>query len=248
MYGAIRLKLAIAALAMGAIVLPVQADLNPGDDFQNPDLVTQPPWYTPGLPAWYGGAPADSLLSAIAPPTLGTPFVGTVLSEVYFVNGVDSSGGLGFAYQFALDQSYTFDALESASYAPTGWAGVTIFDTGADDSGSSTAVPPPGIPPAGFANWTDGDPYTIRRDSSTAAPEIRWTGTLGGTEINGGETSSIIWFETDATFWSRGIVTLLDGGVGGAAHILVPGIPEPTGAVLVLIGLASVGYVRRRIA
>src|SRR5687767_471160 len=102
MYGANRLKLATiaAAWALGAFVLPAQADLNPGDDFQNPDLVTQPPHYTSGLPAWYGGAPADSLLSAIAPPTLGTPFVGTVLSEVYFVNGVDSSGGLGFAYEF----------------------------------------------------------------------------------------------------------------------------------------------------
>src|SRR5687767_15822131 len=100
MYGAIRLKLALAALALGALVLPAQADLNPGDDFQNPELATLPPWYTSGLPAWYGGAPADSLLSDIAPPTLGTPFVGTVLSEVYFVNGVDSSGGLGFAYEF----------------------------------------------------------------------------------------------------------------------------------------------------
>lgn len=241
-----QLKCTVASLVVLLAGFPALADLSPGDNFQNPDLVTQPPNYTSGLPGWYTGVPVDSLLSAISPPTLGTPFIGTVLSEVYYVNGVDGSGGIGFAYKFTLDPAYDDDGLESASFAPDTWAGVTIFDTGADNSGSSTDADTPAIPPAGFTTWTDGDPYTIKRDGSTEAPELRWTGELGGTTIEGGQNSSIVWFETDTTDWTRGIVSLLDGGVGGAAHIFVP-IPEPVGTVLVFLGLATACFFKRRL-
>lgn len=234
------------ALVVLATAAGVRADLNPGDNFQNPDLVALPPNYTDGLPGWYGGSQAASLISAIAPPTLGTPFVGNVRSEVWFVNGVDASGGLGFVYQFTLDPSYSADGLESASFSPAQWGLFTISDTGSDNSGTSSAVAPPAIPPAGFTNWSDGDPYTIRRDAGTGAPEIRWTGTAGGTTIEGGQSSALIWFETNATMWTNGIVTLLDGGVGGSAIILTPAIPEPAGATLGLLGLGLMTQIRRR--
>lgn len=244
-----RLRVGACAAAFGLLSAGIaHADLNLGDNLQNPDLATQPPFYTDGLPPWVGGTLAASLDSLISPPTLGTPFVGIVHSEVWYVNGVDASGGLGFAYRFTLDPSYSADGLESASFAPASWAAFTIFETGSDNSGTSTGVPAPSIPPAGFTSWTDGDPYTIKRDPFTGAPEIRWTGALGGTTMEGGQTSALIWFETDATLWTDSIVTLLDGGVGGSARILVPFIPEPTGVVLGMIGLAAVGLGRRKLA
>jgi len=244
-----RLRVGACTAAFGLLAVGIaQADLQLGDNLQNPELATEPPFYTDGLPPWVGGTLAASLDSPIFPPSLGTPFVGTVRSEVWYVNGVDASGGLGFAYRFTLDPSYTADGLESASFAPASWGAFTIFETGSDNSGSSTAVPPPAIPPAGFASWSDGDPYTIKRDPGTGAPEIRWTGVLGGTAIFGGESSALIWFETDATMWTESLVTLLDGGVGGTARILAPFVPEPTGAVLGLIGLAVIGLGRRKLA
>jgi len=245
-----RLTTVVSLFAVSLAAPFARADLNPGDNFQNPELLTSPPWYTSGLPAWYDGTPEDSLLAPIAPPSLGFAFIGDVFSQVYFVNGVDSSGGLGFAYTFTLDPAYSHDGMESASFSPAQWAGVTIFDTGADGSGSSTAQDTPALPPGGFAAWTDGDPYTIRRDGSTEAPELRWTGELGGTTIEGGQNSSIVWFETDAKAWDRSIVSLLDGGVGGSAYILSPAtvIPEPAGTVLVFLGLTTIGFFKRRLA
>jgi hypothetical protein len=234
-------------MALALTVGPASADLNPGDTFQNPELVTLPPHYTSGLPAWYVGAPVASLTGEMQPPTLGIPFTGEVVSEVFFVNGLDASGGLGFAYQFKLRADFTADGMEAASMAPNGWGMFNIFDTGADGSGVSTPVPPGGMPPPGFENWADGDPYSIQRDALTGAPEIRWTGALGGTELRGGQRSSIIWFETDAPEWTTSVVTLLDGGVGGSALILAP-IPEPTATVLGFVGLAAVALLKRRFA
>jgi len=213
------------------------------DNLQNPALAALPPVYTDGLPAWYDFTPDVTISPAIQPPTLGTPFVGTVQSEVYYLNGVDASGGLGFAYIFSLDPTYTADGLESASFAPGLWSLFEIEDTGASDTGTSTPFPVPSIPPAGFTTWSDGRPYTIKRDPGTGAPEIRWSGSLGGTEIRGGQVSAIVWFETNATAWTESIVTLLDGGVGGSAVILSPA-PEPS--ALALLGLGSVLFVRRR--
>jgi hypothetical protein len=223
--------------------------LDPGDNQQNPQLVTQPPNYTSGLPAWYDLTPQALINPAIQPPTLGTPFIGNVRSEVYYLNGVNASDGLGFAYTFFLSDTYTADGLESASFSPATWGQFAlagdIADTGSNNGGVSTAVAPPPFPPAGFTSWSDGDPYTIKRDANTKAPELRWTGTLGGTEIRGGQRSAIIWFEVPrARLWSEGIVTLLDGGVGGSAFVLTPVLPEPMTAML--FGLGAVAFMRRR--
>lgn len=237
-----RATVTAALIASFTFALPASADLLDGDNWQNPVIVSQPPNYTAGLPGWYTGTPDAALTSPISPFPLDTGFLGTVRSEVYFLNGVDASDGLGFAYQFNIDPAYQYDGLESASFAPGGWVGVTIFDAGADDSGLSTLLPTPSNPPAGFTSWIDGSPYTIRRDSNTSAPELRWTGTLGGTTIEGGGTSAIIWFETDAATYGESFLTLLDGGSSGSAVILVP---EPTAGLLMLAGVLALSRRRR---
>mgnify|MGYP001151004123 CR=1 FL=1 len=238
-----RKEILSAALVSWALVLPASADLLDGDNWQHESLVSQPPNYIVQLPPWYTGTPDLSLDSPITPFPAASGFLGTVRSEVYYLNGVDASGGVGFAYRFIIDPAYAFDGLESASFDAAGWAGLNIFDFGADDSGSSTSLPVPGNPPPGFTTWTHGSPYTIRRDANTSAPELRWSGALGGTTIEGGGSSAIIWFETDATSVGTSIVTLLDGGSSGSAFVLVP---EPMSGLLMLAGVLGLALRRRR--
>lgn len=228
--------------SLAFLVAPAMADLNNGQVFENPnEVLPGPDYYTDGLPAWYVGAPVASMLAPIS--GIGVPFVGTpptagALSQVYFVNGVDSTGGLGFVYQFSLDATSPGTRMVRASFAPAMWNSHIIFDTGSDNSGTTTAR-------AGSSSWTDGDPYFIER-LSTGAPAVQWSGVLGGTQINKGQISALIWFETDATRYTIDTVTLLDGGSTGIANVFVPGIPSPGAAVLGLIGSAMIGLRRRK--
>lgn len=228
--------------SLAFLAAPAMADLNVGQVFENPNEVLPGPlYYTDGLPAWYVGAPVASMLAPIS--GIGIPFVGTpptagALSEVYFVNGVDNTGGLGFVYQFSLDASSPGTAMVRASFSTARWADHIIFDTGSDNSGTTTAR-------AGSSSWTDGDPYFIER-LLTGAPSVQWNGALGGTQINRGQISALIWFETDATDYIVSTVSLLDGGSTGVANVFSPGIPSPSAAVLGLIGSALIGLRRRK--
>lgn len=210
------------------------ADLNNGDIFYNPDVPGPPATlYTVGTPAWLsGGSLATSLAGAIS-----NDFTGVVDSYVYYVNGVDSSGGLGFVYKISLDGSSN-SGLVRGSLAPTGWAPTTIFDTGSNESGASTTV---------GAGWADGDPYFIERDFFTSAPA--WQFRVGGmgTQLNAGNTSALVWFETDATAWQVSEIDLLDSGLSGEAAVLAP-IPAPAAIGLAAFGLALLGHVRRRLS
>lgn len=237
--------LGVALGSLAFLAAPAMADLNPGQVFENPNEVLPGPlYYTDGLPAWYVGAPVASMLAPITGaggvPFTGTPPAAGVLSEVYYVNGVDETGGLGFIYQFELDAASPGTAMVRASFATAQWYKFTIFDTGSDNSGTST------VRAGGSNTWTDGDPYFIERQF-TGAPGIQWNGALGGTQINRGQISAIVWFETDAPKYEISTVSLLDGGATGVAAIFSPYIPSPSAAVLGLIGTAIVGLRRRKV-
>ncbi len=227
-----------------ALAVPSFAALAPGGIEYNPDLAgsgevgSTGPFYTSGLPAWLvPGGLAASMTGSIAGIPGFSDFSGGVDSYVYFVNGVDASGGLGFAYQINLDSS-SAPNLVRASLAAAGWGTVAVTDNGSDNSGSSTAK--------GTTSWTDGDPYFMERDAVGGNPQWQFRLGVNGTTINPGESSALVWFETDATFWTISSISLLDGGAAGAARVLTVGIPSPAAGGLGLIGLVLVGRLFRR--
>jgi len=241
-------RIAILAVAAGVLVCapaPVLADLGPGGSLMNPDLgwgggQEQFSGVEGVLPAW--ADPAGLADSWVA--NMRGDFTGSASSWVYYRNGIDVSGGLGFVYQFCVDSAQGGAGLVRASFAPADWAGVTISQaaaTGAPD-GSST--------PVGVGGWDDGDPAWIARDPISEAPDIQWRiGTMSGligTILNAGDYSSLIWLETDATKWMPSHASLIDSGISGSVGILA--VPAPGAALLGMIGLGLVGWIKRRFA
>jgi hypothetical protein len=112
------------------------------------------------------------------------------------------------------------------------WAGVTISDAGADGTGSST--------PQGTINWASGDPYDLDRDPSFSDPGIQFKVLSNGTELvsssTESDTSSTIWFATNAKSFRPTGVGLSDGGDTGTAQAYGPAVPEPSTLLLLLIG------------
>lgn len=234
---------AVAALAASASAAPLMM----GAVQYNPDLAGTGeigdggPYYTSGLPSWVDD---DGLKDSLVSPIQGIPgfsqFEGTVESWVYYVNGLDASGGLGLVYRINLSGN-SAPNLVRASLAAAGWGNVAVNDAGSDGSGSSTAA-------TGNTTWTDGDPYFIERDAIGGNPQ--WTFRLGtdGTTLNSGESSALVWFETDSEICRVSTISLLDGGAAGAAQVLTVAVPSPEAGMLGLLGVTLVGALRRRMA
>lgn len=197
--------------------------------------------YTVGAPSWLGNLTAAPTLTA----NMTGGWTGTATSNVIFLNGSDATGGLGFTYEFSVTSTVpALGELVRASLAPD-WAGVTFSDVGsiAGSAGSTTGA-------SGVPSWTDGDPYSIRRDSTGGvAINFRVDDTLSsdtfGTSIGAGQTSALVWWETDAKTFAISSASLIDGGVGGA--VAVYAVPEPATLLLGMIGLGGVGWIRKRV-
>lgn len=240
-----RARLFASILTVG-LTLPAMAGLLPGQQVYNPDLAGTGevgdggPYYTAGLPAWVnGGSLADSLSSPIQGIPGFSMFEGTVDSAVYYVNGVDASGGMGFTYRINLAAN-SAPRLVRAALGPSIWSMITIVDEGADGSGSSTDA-------SGNTTWSDGDPYFIEREATTGAPAWNFRFGTDGTRLDPTDSSALVWFETDASQYNRGgTITLLDGGAAGAARVLTVGIPSPTAGALTLLGSLVLAGLRRR--
>jgi hypothetical protein len=170
---------------------------------------------------------------------------GTATSNVYFVNGVDATGGLGFTYRFAVTSTTSAgEGLVRVSFAPD-WAGVAFSDVGSDASGSATAG-------TGSLTWTDGDPYSISRNTGGAVSvnfavddATGGSGTLGNIIFAPGDYSALVWWETDAHSFSISEAALIDGGLDG--NVAVYAVPVPGAVLLGAMGLGLVGWVRKRV-
>jgi hypothetical protein len=225
----------LAAAPHAALAAP--NPLAPGDSLDKPGTVPAlfPPFYTAGpVPANF------SVLAASVPfPYVfnGTPtgsFLGTVLSQVWMD---PNTGKLAFSYRFnnLNTGGAPTDIVRVAIDDPTRpWTGFAITDAGADGTGNST---PQG--PGPF--WANGDPYLIERDPLFSGVDAQFRVGGRGTELlsTTNDSSSTIWFATDATRYRLTNVTLLDGGNAGSANAFAPSVPEPATIILFAAGIAS---------
>lgn len=197
------------------------------------------PAFSTSLPTWAGGA--GSLLAATMTKPMTGDFTGTATSEVWYLNGVDGTGGLGFTYQFFVTGTTNpvGNGLIRASFnSDPPWEGTIISDVGSNGAGSSSLA-------LNAPTWTDGDPFQITR-TSAGTPAIAFSVGEAGTQIKGGDYSAVVFFETDATTWQQSDTGLQDSGNVGEVEIFA--VPAPAGALLGVIGLATIGWVRRRMA
>lgn len=196
---------------------------------------TAGPFFVLGAPSWL--APGN-LAASLSSPIAGIPgfaqFHGTVDSAAYFLNGMDATGGLGVAYRITLANN-SAPNLVRASLSQSEWIDVAVALAGSDSSGSSSLAP-------SVVTWSNGDPYFIERDGVTGAPQWAFRVGANGTDLDAGEFSALVWFETDAQVPNEASIALLDGGAAGAARVI--GIPEPT--TLAGLGLISLVALRRR--
>ena len=229
-----------AAVLSAVLVLasPLHADLLPDEAlYKDHASVLDTPKYVSGLPSYFTdtnlvGAMTDNLVW-FGPA--GHVFTGTITTTVY---RNPDTGFLTFDYQITASDRNTRNMVRAVFGGD--WSGVQIFRAGADGSGSS------GTGDSG-AEWSDGDPYIIGRGALDVLAQPSADFRLGslGTVLGPGDSSSHIWFETNSTRYIVADADILDTFVRAEGKILAP-IPEPTAAILGLLGLAMVGSLRRR--
>lgn len=253
----------LAFVAIGLMSSPALAaiELAPGMALHNPGATPAlpAPHYQSGLPANLKSLdPLDSLQGILVEGAMGGArgLAGVLNSWVYRDT---STQKLTFAYQLVMSPSSPSRNTRSLFSATLGngvgtdavsWTGVGIAGAGADSSGKSIAT--------GSPQWTDGDPSHIARESVMQGSalidvlKIVWYEKPNGTFLNGnsstGNTSSLIWFQTDATQWGVGSAGFLDSGaVSGASYLGPILVPEPISAVVWTgLLLLSCGVFRQR--
>ena len=231
-------------VALTLATTPIFADpLGPDSVLLNPDLGGSPNFTESSLSLAH---PSFSVLLA----SLTNPFSelptnpginGSLTSNVW---RDPSTSTLAFEYLFSSTGPSSLIRSTLGGSVNLPWLGVNVLDVGADGSGTST-------PTSNSPSWSDGDPAFITRDPSSngAAVAIQWRMVLEGTRLAGGDTSSNIWFVTNATDYQNISVGLQDSGAVSGVTGLGPvqPIPEPGTVLLTGIGLIGLcGMLRKR--
>jgi hypothetical protein len=230
-----RMRSAHAAAVLSAVLVlasPLHADLMPDDaQFKDHASVFDTPKFVSGLPSYFEagnivGSITDNLVW-FGPP--GHVFTGTITTTVY---RNPDTGFLTFDYQIDASSRNTRNMVRGVIGGD--------FRVGADASGLSGTGDP-------GAEWSDGDPVSIGRGAYDVLAQPSFDFRLGalGTVLGPGDSSSHIWFETNATRYTVADADILDTFVRAEGKVLAP-IPEPAAIVLGLMGLAMVGPLRRR--
>jgi hypothetical protein len=80
-----------------------------------------------------------------------------------------------------------------------------------------------------------------------SASNVTWSPVPPGNTIDPGETSYVMYI-TSTLGPVPGLFKIHNGGPEGSVYLPVPGVPAPGAALLIAVGLAGVGWFRRRIA
>lgn len=208
-----------AALPLGGVTV------NPGVGFGTPYTVA-------GSLAGFTQVGPDLATSFVSAPS--GALTGTVLSQVWQDNG---DGHLLFLYQVSADAG-----LPSNEYIRS--VRITGF-------GDQWAVVDSGVIRPGPVGFVLGDAVYLSREpagqnkinadfNSIVFPPPR--------DITSGNTSTAWYYETNATAYQIGEMSVQNGEVAGGIPVYVPA-PEPVTLIGSLLGLGSVvGYIRRRMA
>jgi hypothetical protein len=203
--------------------------LAPGVSLDRPGQGLSAPCYTAVLPSYF--VPGNEVTSVTEPiVSYNGHMAGTVVSTVY---QNPSNSQLTFEYRFTDTGS---SDLLCAEFDPTPWVGVTIYDAGADGTGTSVAET---VSP----DWTNGDPIFIGRDQSSY-PFFQWDANGQGTALLGPSSgaSANIWLSTNGTGYQMSYTALLDGGAVGSVDLLAPaGVAVVPGPMSILAGLQGLG-------
>jgi len=202
--------------------------LNGGDtQWKTHASVSSTPKYDTNVPAWFT---APFLVDSLTAPMAGT-ISGTVITTIY---RNPQTQYLAFDYRFVRNSTGNSGIVRATIDGE--WANVSVLNAGANASGTSGT---------GDANpeWTNGDPLYIARDPLLLTPDVQFRFGNLGTVIGKNNSSSHIFFETNALLYMRSGAAMIDASNNSSlADVLAPQyvVPEPG---TLLLSLGSVGLI-----
>jgi hypothetical protein len=217
--------LGCASMAQAGFIVP-SVLLTPGGPDAAPSLTSAAP---------------GTLLASIESPFSFTTTAGRTSGSIESAVFLNPTGTVDFYYQVTNDATSVTSLSRESSTSFLGYAATVAYRV---DGGS--------LPGGLFGNGTPGIiPVTADRDSSATTVGFDFGPAPQGTRIPPGTVSAILVISTNATQFSVGNATVIDGGAATVAAFQPFGpavaVPEPPAMVLMGSGLLALALWRATI-